>query len=628
MTFKDKLEKLRKGASEAQSASKIIDKLKALKDSNSPDTSYRWIWELIQNAKDVVNSSGLVDIEITFSENNKTIEFSHNGRLFTTENIVFLIEQVSSKEHSSTGENKKKTTGKFGTGFLTTHLLSEKVLVHGYIQDEGEQPRSFQTLLDRTGDDKESIKNAISNSCDMLDNGSECEVDELKMNTRFIYELDDMGIKTAISGLKNLLVSIPYVFAFVHEIGSIVVKADNNYKRTITRGEKAGVELETANVTPIHVSTTKNGNTTSEDRFVLVSSNDFVSIAVEIRTRSNDRFLIKLHKELPRIFCDFPLLGTNDFAFPVVINSPMFNPTESRDGIPLTSTGREGGDSEENRNRIIEVIALYNDMLDYFALKGYKELYHIVRISEQPEKYWLDADWIEQKLITPVKEHIRTAEFIQNSLGNSCSLYDYFNKPCIYIMKDETLELRTKIWELSSKLMPAMMTHKDEVEQWHSSLWDDCRNFGVVDLVTEVEKCDDFAMLEEQLGGDVIPWLNELIMLFYHTSGKFYAELGRHPAILPNQHGVFLTLDRIWSENSIGETYKDIALLADIDFRERLLDNRIMKAPLKGLQELGLRNVFSELLQVRLDYEEAKSSIRALSIYAPRTIPSKKGLSS
>jgi len=41
MTFKEKIQELRKGASEAQSASKVIDRLKALKDSNNPDTSYR-----------------------------------------------------------------------------------------------------------------------------------------------------------------------------------------------------------------------------------------------------------------------------------------------------------------------------------------------------------------------------------------------------------------------------------------------------------------------------------------------------------------------------------------------------------------------------------------------------------
>ncbi len=602
MTFREKIEKLRKGASEAQSASKIIDKLKALKDSNSPDTSYRWIWELIQNAKDVVNSSGLVDIEIKFSESNKTIEFSHNGRLFTTENIVFLIEQVSSKERSLTAENKKKSTGKFGTGFLTTHLLSEKVQVHGYLQDDGETPRSFQTLLDRTGQDKASIKDAISNSCDMLDNGTECDVDETQMNTKFIYELDEIGIKTAISGLKNLLVSIPYVFAFVQELNTITIKVDN-FQRVVSRGEKVTVELESANVTHVNFSTSRGEKTTVEDRYVFVLSSDLVSIASEIKTKGRNRFLLSPHDDLPRIFCDFPLLGTNGFSFPIVVNSPMFNPTEPRDGIPLVQSGREGGNSYENKNRIVEAIALYNTMLDYFAMKGYKELYNIVRISEQSEKYWLDVDWVKQVLIDPIKEHIRTTSFIQNSLGDVCSLYDDWEEPNIFIMKDKTPELRNKVWELSNRLMPAMMTQKDEIEHWYNSLWVSCRNFGVIDLVKKVEGYESISELENQLDCDAMSWLNELIGLFYQGSDSFFAELGRNPSILPNQHGVFMPLDKIFVENNIGETYKDVALIAGIDFRERLLDNRVTKTHLKGLQELGLKNVFSELIQARMDYE-------------------------
>ena len=360
MTFREKIASLRKGASEAQSASKIIDKLKALKDNNSPDTSYRWIWELIQNAKDVINTSGSVDIEITFSETNKTIEFCHNGRLFTTENIVFLIEQVSSKERSLTDKIKKKSTGKFGTGFLTTHLLSEKVQIHGYLQDEGENPRSFKTLLDRTGQDKASIMKAISDSCDMLDNGTECEVDETQMNTKFIYELDEMGVKTAISGLQNLLVSIPYVFVFVQELNAITVITDN-FRRTIKRERKVSVELESATVTHVRMSTTKNGEETIADRYVFMLSNDSISIAAEIEIKDSEKHLLKPHNKLPRIFCDFPLLGTNDFAFPVVVNSPMFNPTEPRDGIPLVHSEREGGDSNENKSRITKAIPLYKD---------------------------------------------------------------------------------------------------------------------------------------------------------------------------------------------------------------------------------------------------------------------------
>lgn len=623
MTFHEKIANLRKGASEAQSASKIIYKLKALKDNNSPDTSYRWIWELIQNAKDAVNSSGLVDIEITFSQANKTIEFCHNGRFFTTENIVFLIEQVSSKERSLTDKTKKKSTGKFGTGFLTTHLLSEKVQIDGYLQDEGENPRSFKTLLDRTGLDKASIMKAISDSCDMLDNGTECEVDETQMNTKFIYELDEMGVKTAISGLNNLLVSIPYVFAFVQELNSITIVADN-FQRIIERKGTVPVGLKSATVTHVCMSTTKNGEETIADRYVFVLSNDSISIAAEIEKKEGEKHLLKLHEKLPRIFCDFPLLGTNDFAFPVVVNSPMFNPTEPRDGIPLGHSEREGGDSNENKSRILKAISLYNAMLDYFAAKDYKDLYNIVRIGEQPEKYWLAAEWVEQNLIQPIKERISTTAFIQNSLGEVCSLYDHWGNPSIFIMKDEATELRSMIWELSNRLMPNMMTQKAEIEQWHGSLWDDCRNFGVVDLVMEVEKCEDVATLEKQLGCNALSWLNELIGLFYHNSGKFLADYGRHPAILPNQHGAFFPLDVLFCENNIGETYKDVALIAGIDFRERLLDGRVEKASLNGLRELTLSNVFSELIQAQMDYETSVEFYKGIiNIRVPNNVKQK-----
>lgn len=604
MTFREKIQKLRNDASDAQSATKIIDKLKALKDNNVSITSYRWIWELIQNAKDVVNTSGFVDIEIKFSEANKTIEFCHNGRLFTTENIVFLIEQVSTKERSLTAENKKKSTGKFGTGFLTTHLLSEKVQIHGYLQDDGEEnPRSFQTLLDRTGQDKASIMRAISNSCDLLDNGTECDVDKTKMNTKFIYELNEIGIKTAISGLRNLLVSIPYVFAFVPELNSITVHTDN-FKRIISRGKRFSVDLDSATVTHVQVSTTKNGKTTQEDRYVFMLSNDLVSIATEIKTIDDTKYLLRLHDDLPRIFCDFPLLGTNDFSFPIVINSPMFNPTESRDGIPLVQQAREGGDSDENKNRIKGAIALYHTMLDYFATIGYKELYNIVSISEQLEKQWLDAEWVEQELIQPIKEHIKTATFIQNSSGDARSLYDVVGNPCVFIMKDEDPELRRKVWELSNGLIPAMMTQKDESEYWYNSLWVDCRNFGIIDLIKKVEECGDFRTLDERLGFDSIEWLNHVISIFYHNSNKFISELGRNPSILPNQHGTFLPFDKICAENSIGETYKDLALIAGIDFRKRLLDNRVSRVSLQGLQELNLQNVFNELTYARIDQEK------------------------
>jgi len=596
LTFREKIEKLRKGASEAQSANKIMDMLKKLKDSNDENTSYRWVWELIQNAKDVTNSTGKVDIEIKFSEANKTIEFSHNGKLFTTENIIFLIEQVSTKERSLTAENKRKSTGKFGTGFLTTHLLSEKVWVDGFLQDEGENPRSFKTLLDRTGMDKVSIMTAISSSCDMLDGGTECIVDESQFNTKFVYELDELGIRTAKAGLSNLLVSIPYVLSFVPELNSIFVLADG-FHRKICKGQEPESGLENSKITEVNITTESNGTTSAETRYVYVLSDNNIDVAIEVRLNNNVVHVIKIDERLPKIFCDFPLLGTNDFSFPVVVNSSYFNPTEPRNGIPLNQTEREGTDSNENMNIIKGAVTLFNTMLDHFVFRGYQEIYHMVKIPVQPEKDWLDNGWIEQELIEPIKNHIRKTSLIQDSTGVLRPLFDSWDQPRIYVMKDQTPEFRYKIWELSVKLFPQSMTKQDEIEHWHNSLWEDCRNFGILNLVESVERYTNVTALEKQLGHNSINWLNELINSFYVNFNNLSSELGRYPTILPNQHGTFLSQDKILVENNIDDVYKDIASIIDIDFRERLIDNRVSRLYLKGLNELRINDIFSELNQ-------------------------------
>ena len=131
-SYRDKIRDLRSTAQETQAAIKIQDKLNELKSKDVVISSYRWIWELIQNAKDCTNSTGKIDIEIYFDSQMKIVEFKHNGKLFATKNIVYLIEQVSTKERS----RNSVSTGKFGTGFLTTNLLSPIFNISGLLDDE------------------------------------------------------------------------------------------------------------------------------------------------------------------------------------------------------------------------------------------------------------------------------------------------------------------------------------------------------------------------------------------------------------------------------------------------------------------------------------------------------------
>lgn len=64
-------------------------------------------------------------------------------------------------------------TGKFGTGFLTTHLLSEKVKVKAYLKDEDEPLKKIDILLDRSGETKEEVITAVNESFWQLESSQE-----------------------------------------------------------------------------------------------------------------------------------------------------------------------------------------------------------------------------------------------------------------------------------------------------------------------------------------------------------------------------------------------------------------------------------------------------------------------
>ena len=222
-------------------ANRIVQLLQKLRYSNNENSAKRWIWELCQNAKDVCNSTGKVKISINYDEMQRKVFFRHNGKAFSMENILSLINQSSSKDRSDGSERK---SGKFGTGFITTHLLSEVVSISGLLEANDEYSR-FSISLDRTGKERNEIiaamDKAVSDlrSCTSIDF---LDFDEDEYNTVFEYELDDYGMRTARAGLENLRVSAPFVLAMLSDIEEITVENTGEkfrYKREVKCGLKS-----------------------------------------------------------------------------------------------------------------------------------------------------------------------------------------------------------------------------------------------------------------------------------------------------------------------------------------------------------------------------------------------------
>jgi hypothetical protein len=178
----------------------ILEKLRNIRQRINVDfTARRLLWELIQNAKDnaatcFINENSKVKIEIEIEPNH--LIFKHDNGYFTNENIRGLIRRYSSSDKDR-GIDKTvpppTITGRFGTGFMTTHLLSERVNVEGYFKENETSFKKFELPLDRTGQSEKDIIQSIENAFSVIERSlknseSQSLSEAANFETQFLYD--------------------------------------------------------------------------------------------------------------------------------------------------------------------------------------------------------------------------------------------------------------------------------------------------------------------------------------------------------------------------------------------------------------------------------------------------------
>src|ERR1017187_2851502 len=129
----------------------------------------RWFWELLQNAKDTVvdEPNRQVSIKLTYSKTDDkepTIKFEHSGNPFKFTTDPTRFDDLTNLILPLSGKPPGKTTGKFGTGFLSTHILSLKIRVEGIYQNEVGEYSDFNIVIDRTETDRPKLIKSIVTS--------------------------------------------------------------------------------------------------------------------------------------------------------------------------------------------------------------------------------------------------------------------------------------------------------------------------------------------------------------------------------------------------------------------------------------------------------------------------------
>ena len=548
-------------------ANRIVQLMQKLRYSNNENSAKRWIWELCQNAKDVCNNSGKVKISIDYNKENRIAVFKHNGKAFSIMNVMSLINQASSKDRMDETDRK---SGKFGTGFITTHLLSEIVNVSGVLETEAGKYSRFRITLDRTGHERNEIIKALERSVEQLQESESILEDEMDIdayNTKFEYELDENGIEVARQGIENLRVSAPYVLSTLKDIEEIALESTREVYRYINKNTCG---LENVFIHEIIYES----DIERKSIFVLNLEEDDTTISIALERYGNKMNIIPFADEQSRLFCDFPLIGTEDFPFPVLVCSKDFNPTEPRDGIFLMCKSKMKIDNEieQNRNILIKACEMYEKLLGYVSRKEWSGIFNITCINSYFKKEWYDEEWLKE-MVGKCKSIILHTQIIRTSSNSMMELLDFFDDEQVFIIAERDEEIREKVWNLLHRIMPERIPCREDIHNWYHSLWSDCNRYTFKTLTKQLQ---DYGCVE-QLQNDIAEyewkiWLSDYYDLISENKTLQTYISSNKIKVIPNQNGVFCSIAELKFDSEILVEYKDILNILNEDCREWLLD--------------------------------------------------------
>ena len=429
-------------------ANDLIDNLEKLDGKeNSPR---RWVWELLQNAKDASNGKG-VNVEILIDST--YVEFKHDGYPFEMKHLVSIIEGVSSKPRDKEeGEDEVKTTGKYGTGFLTTHLLSEKICLKSVYKGAEDRFQDFEILLDRSDLTQkgmiEKVKEAFKVPLEDLDNETLCPyknsnyVPREDCDTVFHYPLNEKSLSVAKTGIEDLHNCIAYTLVFTPEIQSVRVK--NNL-------DKTEIFYTTGNITDDHnislVEIHRELNNNSSSILIALAKSNKVQIGITLQKNSSGQYVIlKREPKNPVLYLDFPLVGSENFNFPVIIKSHLFNPDEPRSRVPLNQEKK----AVLNKELFESSVDLYAELLD-FATKNCLNA-HLLAFSKMPNG--VDEDWFKKSIQIKIREFILPSDIVETTTPKIP-----LEKALIPFVEKNNL---LSFWKLASALHPDGLPKEEE----------------------------------------------------------------------------------------------------------------------------------------------------------------------
>ena len=592
-----------------QSADKIIqilDKVREERDKNSR----RWIWELIQNAKDVTNKYERVSIYIELDKDQ--FLFKHNGDPFSESNLINLIQQVSSKKMLNEDPLDIKNegiTGVFGTGFISTHLLSKIIRIDGCLKRDAGTIQRFKLKLDRNAENSAQLIPLIDRAITKLlnldtdedfvkDLNYSEERSEENFDTIFTYPLNDENSKKAATiGIKELINTLPTTMVFLHKIKKVTIK----------RGvEIIYIESECIESTAVHAYFKVKRNE-EELNFIVWKNSPRLMLLLQVNNFKDLEIMIPKWNQ-PILYKDFPLVGTEKFYFPFYLNGLDFFTTEQRDGILI-----KGLDQKQIHNREILKLAQKEgiNFSNWLILHNAKNLFVLANtqipsditnysdVSEDTKNWFKEYQTQWRKKISDLTlvetqsgklKKIVECRFPRSNYNGSKENNEHFYDLVSDFIGNENLPKKTIYIEWLKSLGP-----KNECETWDNSnlIYDENSLVYGIKLFNNLNEL----VLGNKLNTNKDEKTNWLNRFYNYLSQHNKLDILNNNPIIPNQLNTFETLNNLYWESNlqpIPEIILDVTAKLNNNWRKFLIHRKInFEGILK--REKGLSEASTEI---------------------------------
>jgi hypothetical protein len=516
-------------------ARRLRDKLLPLK-SNVEQTAKRWFWELLQNASDYNQS---VDVILEIDDNH--VLFKHNGNPFSIQDVLNLISPDSGKDKD---EVKKENIGKFGSGLVSTHILSAEMKVSGAFKTENDEKLyRFNILIDRSlYEDKEKLIESIETTKkEFREIHDSIDKNEYSgFMTSFSYNLKRKlpGLSTSFDvvalGLEQIYEVLPYTLCFMTKVKSVEI-VDNRAKTTI-RNFQIVREQGSDTFQKFRI---KQNQQLSEIEFVKIKYQQ-----VETVYRHENGAIQPFPKDISRLFCGLPMIGSENIGLPFILNSFDFEPTLEREGVEITPN------DTKNRTLFKQAVELYQILLDDICQKQLDNAFYLTKLNYKYNGVEASKNIYKRDFVPLFQKKIESSKIVKNTNGK----FICFSEMLLPYKGGKSFpELFKYASEIKSSRFPSLSSYEGWIEATDFILFPkqkyDLKAF--IEEISQTQQIQAF-VLNSKIG--VVNWLRDIASMVNEEDEDLFS----HFAILPNQKGNLKKNKELFMDKGVPDELKSI----------------------------------------------------------------------